>query len=149
MWVMASHMQEEKETKKRKLFQREKEGVKVGAVTTLEFYYSCASVINILVFQISILFVPWCQEGPFLGVMFQDGVTMHGLKTACVQVQQATGMELTGALQVRLEGVFLEVYFPVNKISRLQTVVFGVFITLECTMKRLLYKSMVILNRSN
>lgn len=74
---------------------------------------------------------------------------MHGLKTACVQVQQATGMELTGALQVRLEGVFLEVYFPVNKISRLQTVVFGVFITLECTMKRLLYKSMVILNRSN
>lgn len=56
---------------------------------------------------------------------------------------------LIEALPLRLEGEFLEVSLPVNKNLRLQSVLFGGFIFLEGTVKRLLYLSMVIFNRSN
>ena len=39
--------------------------------------------------------------------------------------------------------------FPIDEISRLQGVMLKVFVARECTMKRLLYKSMVTFNRSS
>lgn len=56
---------------------------------------------------------------------------------------------LVGALPTRLEEVFMEVSFLVNKVSRLSSVGLGVAISLECNGRRLLYQSMVVLNRSN
>ena len=43
------------------------------------------------------------------------------------------------------ERVFLEVTFSIDKISRLQDLMLKVFISLECTVKRLLYRTWIFL----
>ena len=56
---------------------------------------------------------------------------------------------LIRALPLRLKRVFLEVSFPIDKISRLQGMMLKIFIFLECMVKRLSCQSIIVFNRSN
>ena len=45
--------------------------------------------------------------------------------------------------------VFLEVFFSMEEISRIQGMMLKVFISWDCSVTRLLYQSMIIFNGSN
>lgn len=54
-----------------------------------------------------------------------------------------------GAFPGRLKRVFLEVPFLPGEISRLQSLLLKFFLSLKCTLKRLLCQDMVNFDRSN
>ena len=54
----------------------------------------------------------------------------------------------SGAFLVRLKRVLLEVSFPRDKVSRFEGMMLKVFISWKCTVKRLFYQNMAILNRT-
>ena len=56
---------------------------------------------------------------------------------------------LIRAFSLRVQTMFLEVSIPIDEISRLPGVMLKVIVSWQCTVKRLLYQSMVISNGNN
>lgn len=56
---------------------------------------------------------------------------------------------LIRAFSLRVQTMFLEVSIPIGEILRLPGVMLRVIVSWQCTVKRLLYQSMVISNRNN
>lgn len=71
---------------------------------------------------------------------------VHPLELSDTGVSQ---QQLVGALATRLEGNFMDMSSPADEVTRLQRVVFDIFVSWEHAVERLFLQSIIIVNGFN